>query len=161
MPSFDVVSEVNKPELSNALDQANREIITRYDFKGSDARVEYKENLITVFADSDFQVQQAVEVLHLKLAKRGIDLACLKANEIEEIGGGKARQIISVQEGISQDIARNIIKEVKASKIKVQASLQVKQLRISGKKRDELQQIIALLKGGSYELPLQFNNFRD
>lgn len=161
MPSFDVVSEVDKPELNNALDQANREITTRYDFKGSDARVEYKDNNITVFADNEFQVQQADEILRLKLAKRGIDLACLKAQEIEEIGGGKARQIIAVQEGIEQDLARKMVKQIKASKIKVQASIQGNQLRISGKKRDELQQIIALLKSGEYQLPLQFNNFRD
>lgn len=161
MPSFDVVSEVDKPELSNALDQANREITTRYDFKGSGARVDYQDGIITLFADNEFQVQQAAEILHLKMAKRGIDLACLQPNDIEEVGGGKARQIIDVQEGISQDISRQMIKEIKTSKIKVQTSIQGKQLRISGKKRDELQQTIALLKGSNYELPLQFNNFRD
>ena len=161
MPSFDVVSEVDKPELTNALDQANREITTRYDFKGSDARVEYQDGAITVFADSEFQVQQATEILHLKIAKRGIDLACLNAGDIEEIGAEKARQIISVQEGISQEISRKMIKDIKASKMKVQASIQGNQLRISGKKKDQLQQIMALLKNGGYELPLQFNNFRD
>jgi len=161
MPSFDVVSEVDKPELTNALDQANRELNTRYDFKGSDARVEYQDGVITVFADNEFQVQQATEILHLKMAKRGIDLACLHAGDIEEIGAEKARQIISVQEGISQDISRKMIKAIKASKMKVQASIQGNQLRVSGKKRDQLQQIMALLKDGDYELPLQFNNFRD
>lgn len=161
MPSFDVVSEVDKPELTNALDQANREISNRYDFKGSDARVEQADDTITVYADNDFQVQQATEVLRLKLAKRGIDLACLDAQEVEEIGGGKARQIIRVKEGIDQDMARKMIKQIKAEKMKVQAAIQGEQLRVTGKKRDDLQQVITLLKETDYQLPLQFTNFRD
>ncbi len=161
MPSFDVVSEVDKPELTNALDQANREISARYDFKGSDARVESKDSALTVFADSEFQVQQAAEILRLKLAKRGIDLACLDPKDIEEIGGAKAKQVILIKEGINADLSRKIVKQIKEQKLKVQTAMQGEQLRVTGKKRDDLQQVIAFLKANDYDLPLQFNNFRD
>ena len=161
MPSFDIVSEIDKPELNNAVHQANKEISTRFDFKGTDARVESAEKTLTVFADSDFQVKQAADVLCNKLAKRGVDLACLKYREIEEVGGGKARQIIDLQEGISADLGRKLVKQIKDEKLKVQTAIQGEQLRVTGKKRDDLQSVIAFLKDSDVGVPLQFNNFRD
>lgn len=161
MPSFDVVSEIDKPELSNAVNQANKEITTRFDFKGSDARVESKDKSLLVFADNDFQVKQAVDVLCSKLAKRGVDLACLKYREIEEIGGGKARQIIDLQEGINSELGRKLVKQIKDKKLKVQTAIQGEQLRVTAKKRDDLQSVIAFLKETDAGIPLQFNNFRD
>jgi uncharacterized protein YajQ (UPF0234 family) len=161
MPSFDIVSEIDKPELNNAVHQANKELNTRFDFKGSDARVETTDKTLTVFADSDFQVKQAVDVLTIKLAKRGIDLACLKYREIEEIGGAKARQIIDLQEGINSDLGRKLVKQIKDKKLKVQTAIQGEQLRVTGKKRDDLQEVIAFLNESDAEIPLQFNNFRD
>lgn len=161
MPTFDIVSEIDKPELNNAVHQANKELTTRFDFKGSDARVEVQDHLLTVFADNEFQVKQAVEVLCLKLAKRGIDLACLDGQTIEEIGGNKARQKIVLKEGIDADLGRKIVKLIKDKKLKVQAQMQGEQLRVTGKKRDDLQEVIAMLKDFDAALPLQFNNFRD
>lgn len=161
MPSFDIVSEIDKPELNNAIHQANKELNTRFDFKGTDARVETTDKTLTVFADSDFQVRQAVDVLTNKLAKRGIDLACLKYREIEEIGGAKARQIIDLQEGINSDLGRKLVKQIKDKKLKVQTAIQGEQLRVTGKKRDDLQEVMAFLKESDAEIPLQFNNFRD
>ena len=160
MPSFDVVSEIDKHELSNAIDQVNREIGTRYDFKGSDAKVTLAEHTLTLEAASDFQVRQIQPLLYERMAKRGIDVACLDEGEVEEIGQ-RARQTISVREGIDKDTARKLVKLVKDSKIKVQAAVQGEQLRITGKKRDDLQQVMALLKSGDHGLPLQFQNFRD
>lgn len=161
MPSFDVVSEINKPELANALHQANKELSTRFDFKGTDARVESNEQSLTVFADNEFQVKQAVDVLCLKLAARGIDLACLDYRPIEEIGGGKARQVILLREGINSDLGRKLVKQIKDQKLKVQTAIQGDQLRVTGKKRDDLQAVIAFLKQADAGIPLQFNNFRD
>jgi uncharacterized protein YajQ (UPF0234 family) len=161
MPSFDVVSEIDKPELSNAMHQANKELTTRFDFKGSDARVEQSDTRLTVFADNDFQIRQAVDILSQKLAKRGIDLACLKYQEIEEIGGGKARQFIDLQEGINSDLGRKLVKQIKDKKLKVQTAIQGEQLRVTGKKRDDLQSVMAFLKEAEAGIPLQFNNFRD
>jgi len=161
MPSFDIVSEIDKPELQNAIHQANKELSTRFDFKGSDARVESTESSLTVFADNDFQVKQAVDVLCTKLAKRGIDLACLKYREIEEIGGGKARQIIDLQQGINSDLGRKLVKQIKDKKLKVQTAIQGDQLRVTGKKRDDLQAVITFVKQADAGIPLQFNNFRD
>ena len=161
MPSFDVVSEIDKPELTNAVHQANKELGTRFDFKGTDARVEQADKSVTVFADNDFQVKQAVDVLCNKMARRGVDLACMSYREIEEIGGGKARQVIDLQEGISGDLARKMVKLIKDQKMKVQTAIQGEQLRISGKKRDDLQSVISLLKESDLGIPLQFNNFRD
>jgi len=161
MPSFDVVSEVDKQELVNAVDQANREISNRYDFKGTDARVENAEPRLTVFADNEFQVSQAADVLRNKLAKRKIDLACLEYGETEEIGGGKARQHITVHEGIDRELAKNITRLVKDQKMKVQVSIQGEHLRVSGKKRDDLQSVISLLRGEDFGIPLQYVNFRD
>lgn len=161
MPSFDVVSEVDWHEVDNAVDQANREIGNRYDFKGTDARIERSEAAITVYADNEFQVGQAADILHNKLAKRGVELGALESGEPETTSGGKARQLITVRSGIGQDLARRIVKLVKGSKIKVQASIQGEQVRVSGKKRDDLQAAIALLKESEIDLPLQFTNFRD
>lgn len=161
MPSFDVVSEIDKPELGNAVNQANKEISNRFDFKGTDARVEQTESRLTVFAANDFQVKQAVDVLCNKLSKRGLDLACLDYQEIEEVGGGKARQIIDLKEGINSELGRKLVKQIKDKKLKVQTAIQGEQLRVTGKKRDDLQAVIAFLKESDAGIPLQFNNFRD
>jgi uncharacterized protein YajQ (UPF0234 family) len=161
MPSFDIVSEIDKPELTNGLHQANKELSTRFDFKGTDARVELAAKSLTVFADNDFQVRQAVDVLCEKLAKRGLDLTCLHYQEIEEVGGGKARQVIDLKEGIDSDLGRKLVKQIKDKKLKVQTAIQGDQLRITGKKRDDLQQVIAFLRESDVGIPLQFNNFRD
>jgi len=161
MPSFDIVSEIDKPELNNALQQANKELSTRFDFKGTDARVEMNATSLTVFADNEFQVKQALDVLLNKLAKRSIDLACLNYQKIEEVGGGKARQIIELKEGINSELGRKLVKQIKDKKFKVQTAIQGEQLRVTGKKRDDLQQVIAFLKESDIDLPLQYNNFRD
>lgn len=161
MPSFDIVSEIDKPELGNAVHQANRELGTRFDFKGSDARVEQADKILTVFADNEFQLKQAVDVLCTKVAKRGVDLGCFKYREIEEIGGGKARQVIDLQEGISAELGRKLVKQIKDQKLKVQTAIQGEQLRVTGKKRDDLQSVIAFLRDSDAGVPLQFNNFRD
>lgn len=161
MPSFDIVSEIDKPELTNGLHQANKELSTRFDFKGTDARVESSSSTLTVFADNDFQVRQAVDVLCEKLAKRGVDLACLHYQEIEEIGADKARQVIDLKEGIDSDLGRKLVKQIKDKKLKVQTAIQGDQLRVTGKKRDDLQQVMAFLREADVGIPLQFNNFRD
>jgi uncharacterized protein YajQ (UPF0234 family) len=160
MPSFDTVSEVDLQEISNAVDQANREISTRYDFKGSCARVEQAGEALTLSADNDFQLHQVRDVLHNKLAKRGIDLRSLEAGKITA-GNNQTRQTLNVRQGLSQDIARNLVKRVKDAKLKVQVSIQGDKLRVSGKKRDDLQQVIALLRDAPVDLPLQYVNFRD
>ena len=161
MPSFDIVSEIDKPELTNALHQANKELSPRFDFKGSDARFEHSASALTVFADSDFQVRQAVDILCEKLAKRGLDLSCLHYHEIEEVGGGTARQIIDLKEGIDTELGRKLVKQIKDKKLKVQTAIQGDQLRVTGKKRDDLQQVMAFLRETDAGIPLQFNNFRD
>lgn len=160
MPSFDVVSEVDMHELANALDQANREIGTRFDFKGSGANIEQAETLLTLHADNEFQIKQIGDILHSKLAKRGVDVGVLKADKIE-ISGSKALQKITVRQGIESDLAKKIVKLIKDSKLKVQAAIQGEQVRVSGKKRDDLQEVMALLRGAQLELPLQYINFRD
>lgn len=160
MPSFDVVSEVDKHELTNAIDQMNREISTRYDFKGSGSKVELKEGMLSLEAGSEFQIQQMHDIIYLKLAGRKIDTACLDKGEIEE-RGMRAYQVIKVREGVDKDLARKIVKMIKDSKLKVQAAIQGEQVRITGKKRDDLQSAMALLKQSDIDLPLQFNNFRD
>ena len=160
MPSFDIVSEVDKHELRNAVDQANREIGTRYDFKGADAKIDIAETVLTLHAESTFQVEQMQPILYQKLSKRGIDVACLQEGEVEEVGR-RARQVSSVREGVDKDMARKIVKMIKDSKIKVQAAVQGEQVRVTGKKRDDLQQVIAMLKAAELDLPLQYQNFRD
>lgn len=161
MPSFDIVSKVETAELTNALDQVNREIGTRYDFKGSGAKVERQENLLTLYADSEFQLKQVQDILYTRAAKRGIDVASFDAQKIETIGGDKARQLIQVKQGIDKELARNIVRLVKDSGLKIQAAIQGEEVRVSGKKRDELQAAIALLRGAKLGQPLQFVNFRD
>jgi len=160
MPSFDTVSEVDHHELANAIDQVNREIGTRYDFKGSNARVEQAGNQLTLEAESEFQIKQIAPILNEKLAKRGIDLACLEYSAIVEMNK-RARQPVLVQEGLDKEVARKIVKIIKDSKLKVQAAIQGEQVRVTGKKRDELQQVMQMLKEANLGIPLQFNNFRD
>ena len=161
MASFDVVSEVNKVELTNSLDQANKEISTRFDFKGSDARIEYKELELTIFADDDFKLSQVKDILIGKLTKRGIDVRVLDEGKKEKISGNKMKELITVKNGINQDLGKKIVKAIKDSKLKVQASIQGDVVRVSGAKRDDLQATMQLLKKDITELPLQFNNFRD
>jgi len=160
MASFDVVSEIDEHELGNAVDQANREIGNRFDFKGSDAKIDLTEEAMTLEADSDFQIQQMQPIILQKLTKRGIDISCLKHGDVQT-SGQKARQVLSIKKGIDKEIAGKIVKTVKNSKMKVQASIQGDQVRITGKKRDDLQSAITLLKGSEFELPLQYINFRD
>jgi hypothetical protein len=160
MPSFDIVSEVNMHELSNAIDQTNREISTRFDFKDSDAQIEQTKDTLTLHAQSEFQLNQMVDVLHKKLAKRGIDIGVLEMGP-PETQNRRARLPIKIKQGIDQEIGKKIVKLIKESKLKVQASIQADQVRVSGKKRDDLQQIMALLRGQNLGLPLQFINFRD
>lgn len=161
MPSFDVVSEANQVEVKNAVDQANKEIGTRFDFKGSDARIEQKERELTAYADSDFQLNQVRDVLTSKMAKRNVDVRFLDIGKIEKIGGDKVKQVIKVKNGIESEAAKKIQRIIKDSKIKVQASIQGDTLRVQGGKRDDLQTTIALLKKEVTDLPLEFNNFRD
>src|SRR5580698_6019058 len=161
MPSFDVVSEANMIEVKNSIEQANKEIATRFDFKGSDARVEQKENALTLFADDDFKLGQVKDVLLSKMAKRNVDVRFLDYGKIEKIGGDKVKQVVTVKKGVSSDLAKKIVKLVKDSKIKVQASIQGDAVRINGTKRDDLQSTIAMLKKDVVDTPLDFNNFRD
>lgn len=160
MPSFDVVSELNAHEVANAVDQANRELAQRFDFKDTGARFEIEESTVTLHAQVDFQLRQMLEILKLRLGKRGIDLACLDAKEPETTLSA-ARQQVILKQGIDADTGRKIARIVKDSKLKVQAGIQGEKVRITGKQRDELQAAIALLRGSKVELPLQFNNFRD
>lgn len=161
MPSFDVVSEVDKQELKNAVDQTNKEVGTRFDFKGSDARVEQSEYGLTVFADDDFKLDQVKDVLNNKLVKRGIDIRTLDVGEIEKVSGGKVKQQVTVKVGVETELGKKIIRLLKDSKMKVQASIQGDTVRVTGAKRDILQEAIALLRKDITEQPLQFNNFRD
>ncbi|MGZ5089906.1 MAG: YajQ family cyclic di-GMP-binding protein [Burkholderiales bacterium] len=163
MPSFDIVSEVNQVEVHNALDQTNKEVSNRFDFKGSDARVELneKEKTLTLFADDDFKLGQVRDVLTGKLAKRGIDVRCLNAGEIEKVSGNKVKQGVTVREGVEQELAKKIVKIIKDSKLKVQASIQGDAVRVSGAKKDLLQETIVLVRKAISDFPLQFKNFRD
>jgi uncharacterized protein YajQ (UPF0234 family) len=163
MPSFDIVSEVNQVEVHNALDQTNKEVSNRFDFKGSDARVELneKEKTLTVFADDDFKLGQVRDVLTGKLAKRGVDVRCLQPGDIEKVSGNKVKQTVTVRQGVEQDLGKKIVKLVKDSKLKVQASIQGDVVRVSGAKKDLLQEAIALVRKSITDFPLQFKNFRD
>jgi uncharacterized protein YajQ (UPF0234 family) len=161
MPSFDTVLEPNLVEVRNAVDQSNKEIGTRFDFKGSDARLELKDKEITAYADSDFQLDQVRDVLLAKMAKRGVDVRYLDMGKVEKIGGDKVKQVITVKSGIDSTLARKIQQLVKGSKLKVQASIQGDTVRVSGAKKDDLQAAIALLRKEVTEVPLSFNNFRD
>ena len=160
MPSFDIVSEINMHELSNAIDQANKEVTTRYDFKGTDSQFEFAKDIITMHSQSDFQLKQMYDVLQSKLVKRGIDLKFLDPGKIMESGKG-ARQEIAVKQGIESEMAKKMVKMVKDKKMKVQAAIQGEKLRITGKKRDDLQEVIAMFKQADLGIPLQYVNMRD
>lgn len=160
MPSFDVVSEVDQHELSNAVDQANREFGTRFDFKGSNSKVEQNALELTLSTDSDFRIKQMQTVLYEKMTKRGIDISCLDKGNIET-ALNSAKQKLTVRNGVDKDMARKIVKLIKEGKTKVQAAIQGEQVRVTGKKRDDLQAVMAMLKEAKLDLPLQFTNFRD
>ena len=161
MPSFDVVCEVDMNEVRNAVDQTNREIATRFDFKGSDSRVDLSGHVVTIHADDDFKAGQVMEILNNKLVKRKVDLKFLDPGEIKPAAGDRVTQKITLFNGIDPQLAKSLTKSIKASKIKVQAAIQADQLRVSGKKRDDLQQVIQLLRDADVDRPLQFVNFRD
>ena len=161
MPSFDITSEVNKMELKNALDQANKEIQNRFDFKGSDARIEQAELALTLYADDDFKLKQVMDVFTGRCAKRGVDVRAFAPKPVEKIGGNKAKQVVDVRNGIEQERAKQIVKLVKDSKLKVQASIQGAAVRVSGAKKDDLQAAMQLVKQSVADIPLQFGNYRD
>jgi cyclic-di-GMP-binding protein len=161
MPSFDIVSQVNAQEVKNAVEQANKEIGNRFDFKGSDARVEQAEPDLTVYADDDFKLGQVMDVLRARLAKRNVDVRCLEAGATEKISGDKVKQPVKVKVGIAQDRGRSIIKLIKDSKLKVTGSIQGDAVRVTGAKKDDLQAVIQLVKKSVADIPIQFINFRD
>jgi len=161
MPTFDVVCEANMIEVKNAVEQSNKEISTRFDFKGSDSRLEQKENELTAHADDDFKLGQVKDVMVSKMAKRNVDVRFLEYGKVEKMGGDRVKQVITIKKGVSGDLAKKIVKTIKDSKIKVQASIQGDAVRVSGTKRDDLQSTIALLKKEITDTPLDFNNFRD
>ena len=161
MPSFDIVSEVNQVELRNAVEQANKEIANRFDFKGSDARIEPGEDTLTLFADDEFKLGQVYDILTAKLAKRNVDVRYLDRGDIEKVSGNKVKQVVAIKEGVAGDLAKKIVKIIKDGKLKAQASIQGEAVRVSGAKRDVLQEAIALVRKSVTDVPLQFNNFRD
>jgi cyclic-di-GMP-binding protein len=161
MPSFDIVSEVNQVEVNNAVDQTNKEVSTRFDFKGSDARVEHKDKVLTLFADDEFKLSQVTDILTGKLTKRTVDIRALKHGDVEKVSGNKVKQAITVRTGVEQELSKKIVRILKDSKLKVQASIQGDAVRVSGSKRDELQNAIALVKQSVTDFPLQYDNFRD
>lgn len=160
MPSFDIVSKVDLHEVANAVDQTNREVGTRFDFKGADALVDQDENVLLLRAPSAFQVGQMLDILRTRLAKRGVDLGALDVAE-PVVGGSETRQSVTVREGIDAELARKLVKLAKDSKLKIQAAIQADQVRVTGKSRDDLQAFIARVRAGDFGLPLQFVNFRD
>jgi uncharacterized protein YajQ (UPF0234 family) len=162
MPSFDIVSEVEKTEVKNAVEQTNKEVGTRFDFKGSDARVEQAEMVLTVFADNEFQLDQVQDILNGKLAKRGVDIRSLDiSDKVEKISGNKVKRNCTIKVGVETELAKKIVKQIKDSKLKVQASIQGDTVRVTGKKRDDLQEAIAFIKKSITDFPLQYQNFRD
>lgn len=161
MPSFDIVSQVNQQEVRNALDQCNREISNRFDFKGSDARVEQNEYVLSAYADDEFKLKQLQDVLNGKLTKRGIDLRCLQKSPIEKVSGNTVKQILTLKVGVEAELAKRIVKLIKDSKLKVQASIQGDAVRVSGAKKDTLQETINLVIKSVADFPLQFVNFRE
>jgi len=160
LPSFDVVSEVDMHEMANALDQSRREISTRYDFRNCKTEIEIADDIITLIANSEFQIQQMLDIVYSKMVKRGIDIKSMETSDVER-RGTESRQKITVRQGIDKDSARKIVKMIKTSKLKVQSAIQDQQVRVTGKKRDELQNIMAMLREGELDLALQFTNFRD
>ena len=161
MPSFDIVSQVNEVELRNGVEQANKEIHNRFDFKGSDARVEQAEHVLTLYADDEFKLNQVYDVLIARLAKRGIDVRALERGDSEKIGGDKLRQSLTVRTGVDQELARKLVRHLKDSKLKVQASVQGDAVRVTGPKKDALQEAIQAVRKLVTDFPLQFVNFRD
>lgn len=160
MPSFDVVSEIDQHELTNAVDNANRELTKRFDFRGVDASFELKDGAVKIAAEVDFQLQQLREILHIQMVKRTIDIKCLESKDPEKLG----KQVLiwlTVRQGLEPLLSKKMIRLIKDSKLKVQVAIQGDKLRVTGKKRDELQSVMALLRGADLEMPLQFNNFRD
>ena len=160
MPSFDVVSEVDFHEVTNALDQANRELTTRFDFRGVQATFERSDDTVTMTADADIQLQQMLDILQNKLHRRGIDIACLEVADATKLGK-QVKQKVLIKQGLDSDTSRKVVKLIKEKKLKVQSAIQGEKVRITGKKRDDLQQVIAFLKTAELDLPLQFDNFRD
>jgi len=160
MPSFDVVSDFDAHEASNAVDQANREVNTRFDFKGTGSKFELEEQVVSLTTQSDFQLKQMADILQQKLVKRSVDIGCLDLQE-PEFSGNEARQKIIMRRGIDIDRARKLVKQIKGAKLKVQAAIQGDKLRVTGKKRDDLQAVISMLKETDLGLPLQYENFRD
>jgi uncharacterized protein YajQ (UPF0234 family) len=161
VPSFDIVSQVDRQEVKNAVDQANKEVTNRFDFKGSDARVEHADKALTIFADDDFKLGQVYDVLIGKLTKRGVDIRCLQRGKVETISGDKVKQVITVKVGIDQELGKKIQKLIKDAKLKLQASIQGDAVRVSGAKKDELQLAIALVRKNVADFPIQVGNFRD
>ncbi len=161
MPTFDIVSEVDKQEVRNAVEQANKEVGTRFDFKGSDARIEQTDYQLMVYADDDFKLEQVQDILRTKLTKRGIDVRCLDKGLKEKISGNKVKQTITIKVGLETELAKKIIKQIKDSKMKAQASIQGELVRVTGAKKDVLQDVIQLIKKTVDNFPLQFQNFRD
>lgn len=160
MPSFDVVSEVDMQEVTNAVDQSNREVRTRFDFKGTDSSFTREGNEITLKSESEFQVKQMLDILQGKLNKRGVDIACLAIGK-PELVGKEARQVVTIRQGLETELSRRIVKMIKESKLKVQGAIQGDKVRVTGKKRDDLQTIIATLRDAKFDMPLQYVNFRD
>lgn len=160
MPSFDIVSEINMQEVTNAVDQANREVSTRFDFKGTDSDFVLNDNVITLNSKEEFHLKQMMDILSKKLSTRKIDVRCMDA-ATPEISSNRARQKVTLRHGIETELGKKLVKMIKDMKLKVQASIQEKQVRVTGKKRDELQQVIAMLKDSKIDLPLQYVNFRD
>ena len=161
MPTFDIVSEVDKQEVRNAVEQANKEVGARFDFKGSDARIEQVDYQLTVYADDDFKLEQVQDILRTKLTKRGVDVRCLEKGSIEKISGNKVKQKLTVKVGLETELAKRIIKLIKDGKMKVQASIQGDLVRVTGSKKDVLQEVIQFVKKSVDDFPLQFQNFRD
>ena len=161
MPTFDIVSEVDKQEVRNAVEQVNKEVSTRFDFKGSEARVEQADYVLTVYADTEFQIDQVQDILNGKLTKRGVDVNCLDIAEPEKVSGNKMKRLTTVKTGLEIELAKKIVRVIKDSKLKVQASIQGDAVRVTGAKRDVLQETIALMRKSITDFPLQFQNFRD
>ena len=161
MPSFDIVSEVNQVELRNAVEQTNKEVANRFDFKGSDARVEQAEKQLTLFADDEFKLDQVYDVLTIKLGKRGVDVRCLDRGDLLKVSGNKVKQEVKLKVGVEGELAKRLVKLLKEGKLKIQASIQGDAVRVSGAKRDVMQEAIALVRKSVNDVPLQFNNFRD
>ncbi|MBY0485369.1 YajQ family cyclic di-GMP-binding protein [Nitrosomonas sp.] len=161
MPTFDIVSEVDKQEIRNAVEQVNKEVSTRFDFKGSDARVEQADYQLTMYADDEFKLEQVSDILVVKLTKRNVDVRCLDKGQVEKISGNKVKQVVTVKTGLETELAKKIVKYIKDSKLKVQASIQGNVVRITGAKKDVLQETIRLIKKTIDNFPLQFQNFRD